>query len=183
MEVCRICYEPENLVSVCHCDGTAGGVHLHCIQTWVRVSHRKTCEICLQPYTHDKIFFYPSRFERKLRACTFISFVVGILHGISVWIDAYYGMGDFAAAAVSSTVFNSVQAIFAAYLHSDGDRYWRVHVAFFTGFVLANIPGHIIYPQGILTVGFSYVFNVLFLLIFMGLEWLLARTHPHRRQG
>jgi len=184
METCRICYEPENLASVCRCDGTVGGVHLHCIQTWIRVSRRKACEICLQPFSHDKLFFDSPAFERKVRACTFVSFGIGILHGISVWVDAYYGMDAFAAGAISSTVFNSVQGIFAAFLHSDGGRYWKVHMAFFAGFVLANVPGHIIFPQGILKVGFSYVFNVFFLAIFMGLERLVVRTHrPTTRVG
>ena len=50
---CRICYEPENLIRVCACDGTAKWVHAKCIQHWINVSRRSECEICEQPFTHD----------------------------------------------------------------------------------------------------------------------------------
>lgn len=43
---CRICYEPENLKVLCKCNGTIKFVHKECIEQWIRVSHRKTCELC-----------------------------------------------------------------------------------------------------------------------------------------
>ena len=47
---CRICLEPDNLVSVCACRGTQGLVHQECVQRWVDLKPSKTCELCLQPY-------------------------------------------------------------------------------------------------------------------------------------
>jgi len=51
MEACRICYEPDNLISVCNCTGTTKYVHEECIIKWRRISKRNTCEICLSPYS------------------------------------------------------------------------------------------------------------------------------------
>jgi uncharacterized membrane protein len=51
MATCRICFEPENLISVCNCDGTMKYVHKECIEKWIIISHRKNCELCHAPYT------------------------------------------------------------------------------------------------------------------------------------
>lgn len=47
MTACRICLEGEgDLVQPCDCKGTAAHVHLECLQRWLEVSERTTCEIC-----------------------------------------------------------------------------------------------------------------------------------------
>lgn len=51
MEACRICYEPNNLISVCHCTGTTKYVHKECIIKWIHISKRETCEICHATYS------------------------------------------------------------------------------------------------------------------------------------
>ena len=51
---CRICQSSrrsvqelgELLDSPCHCRGTLGFVHKHCIETWLRVRKQDTCELC-----------------------------------------------------------------------------------------------------------------------------------------
>lgn len=48
---CRICHEgdlQEDLLSVCKCTGSAGLVHLRCVERWLstRRSGHDTCEIC-----------------------------------------------------------------------------------------------------------------------------------------
>jgi len=51
---CRICYETDpdgELLSVCGCTGSLALVHKECIEKWIRISKRKKCEICHQPYT------------------------------------------------------------------------------------------------------------------------------------
>lgn len=47
---CRICLEPDDLVSVCACRGTQGLVHKECVQRWVDLKQIRTCELCMQPY-------------------------------------------------------------------------------------------------------------------------------------
>ena len=51
MDICRICYEADSLISVCQCNGTMKFVHEKCIRKWIEVSNKDTCELCLQPYT------------------------------------------------------------------------------------------------------------------------------------
>ena len=47
---CRICLEPDNLISVCGCSGTMGFVHQQCIDKWRAITKSKDCELCKQPY-------------------------------------------------------------------------------------------------------------------------------------
>ena len=49
-EVCRICYEPASLVSVCDCKGSVRYIHPHCLMQWIAVSGRTKCEICHANY-------------------------------------------------------------------------------------------------------------------------------------
>ena len=51
VHACRICYEPDNLVSVCKCTGTVEYVHLECLQKWISVSGATHCELCGSEYT------------------------------------------------------------------------------------------------------------------------------------
>lgn len=57
--ICRICLEPDELVSVCACRGTQGFVHKKCIQQWVDLKPSKTCELCLQPYDQTLVRIPP----------------------------------------------------------------------------------------------------------------------------
>lgn len=47
---CRICLEPDNLISVCGCSGTMKFVHKKCIDKWRIIKKSKDCELCQQPY-------------------------------------------------------------------------------------------------------------------------------------
>ena len=47
---CRICLEPDNLISVCGCSGTMQFVHKECIDKWRTIKKSKDCELCQQPY-------------------------------------------------------------------------------------------------------------------------------------
>ena len=49
---CRICLEPCDTKSDCHCKGSVGYVHPACLQRWQQVSGTRHCEIC--GYTPQK---------------------------------------------------------------------------------------------------------------------------------
>ena len=51
VHACRICYEPDNLVSVCKCTGTVEYVHFECLSKWISVSGATKCELCDSEYT------------------------------------------------------------------------------------------------------------------------------------
>ena len=60
--ICRICLaESTNLISVCNCSGTCGGVHLICIQHWLDTSRATSCEICTVKYEHDSLRSTPPK--------------------------------------------------------------------------------------------------------------------------
>ena len=53
--MCRICLE-EGGGHFCSCTGTCGLVHPECLQKWIDISGRDTCEICLSKYQFPQIF-------------------------------------------------------------------------------------------------------------------------------
>lgn len=58
--MCRICLE-EGGHHFCSCTGSCALVHTECLQKWVDISHRDTCEICLSKYT------FPQHFQCRFR--------------------------------------------------------------------------------------------------------------------
>lgn len=50
---CRICRScsPELIESPCHCRGSLRLVHLQCLQQWLNMSARTSCEVCLSQVT------------------------------------------------------------------------------------------------------------------------------------
>lgn len=61
--MCRICLE-EGGGQFCSCTGTCGLVHPECLQKWIDISGRKTCEICLSKYVFPQTF--KLRFHLKI---------------------------------------------------------------------------------------------------------------------
>jgi hypothetical protein len=49
---CRICFEGENLITVCACKGTLEFIHLKCLEEWKRISQNTHCEICQKLYSN-----------------------------------------------------------------------------------------------------------------------------------
>ncbi len=48
--VCRICYEPCDATVHCKCTGTMKYVHSECLDEWISISNRTTCELCDTPF-------------------------------------------------------------------------------------------------------------------------------------
>lgn len=167
MDVCRICYEPTRLISPCRCDGTSKYVHLHCLQTWINVSKRQRCELCDGLYKHPQLTFPRPIEEKRLESYCFLTAVFGIIHGLVVWVDTYYGVDTIWASAVTSTMFNSTQLILAIILRGMQTRHWRIHCTYLGAFVLGNIPGHIVSNSFHRNTMYAYVFNVAYFLMFM----------------
>lgn len=88
---CRICLEPDDLISVCACRGTQGFVHRDCVQRWIDMKGNDCCELCLAPYDSSLIRLPSPTTQTPERSPLFIAEItVGCL------IDAV------AAAAVTS---------------------------------------------------------------------------------
>ncbi len=43
---CRICLQPCDTMSECHCKGSVGYVHPDCLRRWQQASGTHQCEIC-----------------------------------------------------------------------------------------------------------------------------------------
>ena len=52
---CRVCYgetsEANPLLSPCDCRGSVEFIHLRCLYTWIHLSNKKRCELCLVQYS------------------------------------------------------------------------------------------------------------------------------------
>lgn len=53
--MCRICLE-EGGDNFCGCKGSCAKVHAECLQKWIDISQKDSCEICLQEYNFPKDF-------------------------------------------------------------------------------------------------------------------------------
>lgn len=54
-KTCRICYEPGGMNEVCECKGSMQYVHRECIEHWIGVSHKLTCELCHAPFCQSVV--------------------------------------------------------------------------------------------------------------------------------
>ncbi|XP_078363561.1 E3 ubiquitin-protein ligase MARCHF3-like [Oculina patagonica] len=53
LNTCRICRDEtvrESLISPCHCSGTLGKCHVHCLEEWLSRANKDSCEICGHVY-------------------------------------------------------------------------------------------------------------------------------------
>lgn len=82
---CRICMEPDNLVSICGCQGTMEFVHKECIRKWHEVSNATKCELCRQPF---RMTFRKKEKDEDLCGITVwlcIGSVLALTHAFMLW--------------------------------------------------------------------------------------------------
>ena len=107
---CRICYEDGDLISPCACAGTMAHVHKECLEKWIAVSQRSTCELCHKPFD-GSLVETPSltsrRWSSPYMAYAFSAFVLGLLYAIGNWLDIlYYSTFDDWPMVVTCIMFN-----------------------------------------------------------------------------
>ena len=52
---CHICLEEGELIQPCKCSGTSAHVHALCLQRWLEVSDRTSCEICKHEFDMEEL--------------------------------------------------------------------------------------------------------------------------------
>ncbi len=132
---CRICHEPENLISICGCKGTSEFVHEKCILKWIAIKKDLTCEICQQPYK--------KKFKKQLKSALFntiLWFLLGcstsISHGFLLWRHIFnYYRDDIISIIVMSCMFNALISIlysisFCGEIYYCGDIYYKKFILF-----------------------------------------------------
>ncbi len=81
------------MISPCACTGTMAHVHKECLEKWIAVSHRSTCELCHTPFDGSLVRL-PSLWFRwrssPLAAYAFIAFVLGVSYAVGSWVDMTY---------------------------------------------------------------------------------------------
>lgn len=183
MLACRICYEPDCLISVCHCTGSCAGVHFDCIQKWIMISKRKKCEICHHPYVYPGLCFPKTLDEVRLKNANVISFLFGVIHGISVWIDSNANLTYIWIYIISCFLFNMSLTAVLTSLYKSRIRFWKTILFFYMGFVAGNMPGHVFTEKMAWQVSVCYGLNVMCMCLFLTLEYFLSlefREPPHQ---
>lgn len=145
-------------------------MHLKCIEQWIRYSHRKTCEICHQTYDHPELTTYERVVHFKLRNACVVSFLVGMVHGVFIWLDAHMEIQFFWIYVFTCAVFNGIQMGIIPLFDLLRERYWPVHICFFLGFIMGNAPGQLAVFKMSIQVVQCYMINVFFLAIFSVFE-------------
>jgi len=104
---CRICHEPENLISICGCKGTSEFVHEKCILKWIEIKKDLTCEICQKPY---KIRLKSALFNAVLWFLSGCS--ISIFHGFLLWRHIFnYYEDDITSIVLMSCLLNALVSI------------------------------------------------------------------------
>lgn len=174
MNACRICYEPGCLISVCRCTGSCAGVHFECIQKWIMISKRKKCEICQHLYVYPGLYFPKTLNQIRLKNANIISSSIGFIHGICVWVDSNSNFTLIWIYIISTFLFNfSLLAVLTS-LYKLRIRFWKTILFFYTGFVLGNLPGHMITEEMSWQVGVCYGFNSMCLCLFLIVEHFMT---------
>lgn len=132
---CRICYEPENLVSVCKCDGSTKWVHIKCIQQWIDISKRKQCELCHGLFEHERLR-PPQPFKVSYSETIIVGFFLGGVYTIFVWINMMFHLTWLSIA--NSVLFNSILIFLCLALTRVRKRTWSLIIAYFTTYAVFN---------------------------------------------
>ena len=108
---CRICLEPNDLISVCNCDGTSKWVHEECIKKWVSIRRRDTCEICNAKYTLPSLILDQDTPPNKKCMCLTLclTFLAAGGHAFQLWFGAETFINEPAPAAVGAIIFTLCQ--------------------------------------------------------------------------
>lgn len=106
---CRICYEDEDeLITPCQCDGTMAFVHKECIERWIEISNRETCELCHAAFDNTKVHI-PSRCYRRYTDPQFIpralAVMLALIYSVANWHETYYSNRADHFYMISNTMF------------------------------------------------------------------------------
>lgn len=140
---CRICYEPEDLIQVCACEGTMKWVHTHCIQQWIDTSHRSHCELCKAPFQHSTLRnpkYIKNKFQWGL-----LGMGLGCFQTLLLWLviliaepNAHH-LTLLNLLAIISSIFNLGFFIATITLWIRKKKALPFILSYFTSFIIANV--------------------------------------------
>ena len=151
---CRICYEPGNLIRVCACDGSVKWVHAGCIQQWIDVSHRSTCELCGQPF-ESPMLRRPIHTKRLLEWCL-LGMSLSCLQTLILWFCILLAspnpkqMTVLHLSALFIFIFDFIFFLATLVLWTNRKRALPFIVSYFLMFTLTNVTLQCAAPQPVI---------------------------------
>lgn len=139
---CRICYEPDNLTSVCKCDGSVKWVHIQCIQKWIDVSQRRNCELCHEPFEH-RLLRAPPIFRIYYVETVSLGFFLGSTYAIFLWINALLAIKWLTI--LNFVLFNMVLVFLSLALVRVRKLLWPMIFAYLGAYTILNVIMNIIH--------------------------------------
>lgn len=138
---CRICYEPDNLVSVCKCNGSVKWVHVECIQKWIDISQRRYCELCHEPFEHG-LLKLPPAFNVYYVETVALGFLLGSTYTIFLCINAAF---SFQLLSINFALFNTVLVFLSLVIIRVRERLWPMILAYTGSYTMLNVIINIIH--------------------------------------
>jgi len=172
---CRICYEPDNLTSVCKCDGSVKWVHIQCIQKWIDVSQRHNCELCHEPFEH-RLLISPPAFKISYVETVALGSFFGSTYTIFVWINAMFVIKWLTI--LNFVLFNMVLVFLSLVLARVRKRPWPMILAYMCAYTILNIVMNIIHYSP-LVVPF-YLGDVFVVLVLLTTDIFATRFRDNR---
>jgi hypothetical protein len=139
---CRICYEPENLESVCKCDGSVKWVHVQCVQKWIDVSQRRNCELCHEPFEH-RLLMAPPAFKVAYVETLAIGFTLGCVYTMFAWLIGIFSIQW--VSIINFVLLNVVFVFISLVFARARKRLCPMIIAYFSSYTMLNIIINIIH--------------------------------------
>lgn len=136
MMTCRICYEPDNLTSVCKCNGSVKWVHIECVQKWIDISHREHCELCHQPFEHALLRPLNTLMVSVVEIII-VGFFLGAIYTLFAWTSSLFT--TVWALAANFIFFNSVLIFLSVVLTKAKKRAWTMLLSYSVSYMTLNI--------------------------------------------
>jgi len=137
---CRICYEPDNLESVCKCNGSVKWVHIQCIQKWIDVSQRRNCELCHEPFEH-RLLKPPPAFKISYVEMVALGFFLGSTYTIFLCINVAF---SFQLLPINFVLFNMGLVFLSLVIIGVRERLWPMILAYTCSYTMLNVIINII---------------------------------------
>ena len=138
---CRICYEPDNLTSVCSCDGSVKWVHIKCVQKWIDVSQRRNCEICHDPFEH-RLLMSPPALKVSYVEMVALGLFLGSTYTIFLCINAMFVIKWLTI--INFVLFNTVLVFLSWVIIRVRERIWPMILAYTCSYTMLNVIINII---------------------------------------
>ena len=101
-----------------------------------------------------------------------------MIHGITLWVDSHFELQYLWIFMFSCMLFNGSLIVLCTIFLKFKQRFYKIILYFYGGFLLGEIPGHIITQKINMDIVYCYMFNIITMFILLYLEYLYSRRQP-----